>query len=279
MTIHTIKDKTLMKPERASVPGMRNKNKEFRGQRGSVTIEASFGIPLFLFAALCLIWMIEIQSIRISIISAAQNAAKSAAEDTALIPVLNTVKLKSDIVTLIGEDRINRSIIENGSSGISCSRSGLSSTTGEMNIIVRYKILIPFPIMGSPSAELEESFRIGSWNGYQDGGMEGEDSEIVYMTDNGSVYHDDYNCSYLRLSIRYVPYSELDVIRNESGGRYYACSKCVVGQAMTGIYITGSGTKYHNSLNCSGLKRTIHAVKKSETGGIGGCSRCSGQKE
>ena len=62
--------------------------------------------------------------------------------------------------------------------------------------------------------------------------MGGEDSGIVYMTDNGSVYHDDYNCSYLRLSIRYVPYEELDWIRNEIGGRYHACDKCVIGPAM-----------------------------------------------
>ena len=70
MTIHTNKDITLMKPERASVPGMRNEKKKLFRQSGSVTIEASFGIPLFLFAALCLIWLIEIQSIRISITNA-----------------------------------------------------------------------------------------------------------------------------------------------------------------------------------------------------------------
>ena len=133
--------------------------------------------------------------------------------------------------------------------------------------------------MGSPSAELGESFKLSSWTGYEDQGMGSEGSGIVYMTDNGSVYHDDYNCSYLRLSIRYIPYEELGGIRNESGGKYHACDKCVIGPAMTGVYITDSGTKYHNSLNCSGLKRTIHAVEKSETGGVGGCSRCSGHSE
>lgn len=276
MKIQPNKDKNLTKPERASVPGIRYNN-DILNKKGSVTIEAAFGIPLFLFAALCLIWLIEIQSIKISITAAAQSAAKSAAEDTAVIPVLNTIKLKSDIVSLIGEDRINRSIIRGGSSGISCWKSYVSPATGEMNIKVEYDIMVPIPVIGSPSASLEEEFTISSWNGRNNEQMGGENREIVYMTENGSVYHEDYNCSYLRLSLRYVPYEELGSIRNESGGRYHACEKCVIGSAMTGVYITENGNKYHNTLGCSGLKRTIYAVKRSETGGVGGCSRCSGQ--
>ena len=276
MKIQPNKDKNLTKPERASVPGIRYNN-DILNKKGSVTIEAAFGIPLFLFAALCLIWLIEIQSIKISITAAAQSAAKSAAEDTAVIPVLNTIKLKSDIVSLIGEDRINRSIIRGGSSGISCWKSYVSPATGEMNIKVEYDIMVPIPVIGSPSASLEEEFTISSWNGRNNDQLGGENREIVYMTENGSVYHEDYNCSYLRLSLRYVPYEELGSIRNESGGRYHACEKCVIGSAMTGVYITENGNKYHNTLGCSGLKRTIYAVKRSETGGVGGCSRCSGQ--
>lgn len=281
MTIQTNKDIIPTKPERVSVPGIKNKTSKKRkkeyaySRKGSVTIEASFGIPLFLFAALCLIWLIEIQSIKISMLDAVQSAAKSAAEDTAVIPVLNTIKLKSDIVDIIGEERINRSIIKDGSSGISCWKSHVSAKTGEMNITVEYRILLPLPVMGSPSAKLKETFKISSWSGYQSGGMEGEDAQIVYMTENGIVYHEDYNCSYLRLSIRYIPLDELNGVRNESGGKYHACDKCVIGSAMTGIYITENGGKYHNSLSCSGLKRTIHAVKRSETGGAGACSRCS----
>ena len=110
---NTNKNKYLAKSERASVPKITKK------QKGSITIEAAFAIPLFLFAALCLIWMIEIQSIKIGVKQAAYSAAKSAAEDTAVIPVLNTIKLKSDIIRLLGKERIERSIIVDGSEGIS----------------------------------------------------------------------------------------------------------------------------------------------------------------
>ncbi len=257
-----------MSSERVSAPGTKN---------GSVTVEASFGIPLFLLAAVCLIWMIEVRSIRISVANASLNAAKSAAEDTSVIPVLNTVRLKSDIVELIGEDRIARSIIRGGSSGISCWKSYVSPFTGDMEVTVEYDIRLPVPMFGSPGAEQKETFTISAWTGSSgSGGEAGEDSGIVYVTDNRAVYHEDPHCSYLELSIRFVPADRLDSMRNVWGSRYHACDKCVFGQAMTGVYVTEDGTKYHNSLSCSGLKRTVHAVEKSELAGLGGCSRCSG---
>ena len=245
--------------------------------RGSVTAEASIGIPLFLFAAVCLIWMIEVRSIRISVLNAAVQAAKSAAEETAVIPVLNTVRLRSDIVSLIGEERIQRSIIRGGTSGISCWKSYVSPFTGDMQITVEYPVQIPLPLFGSPEAELKEEFTVSAWTGSGAGtGGNGGDGGIVYVTDNRAVYHEDPDCTYLQLSIRFVPADKLEEIRNSGGGRYHACDKCVFGQAMTGVYITEDGGKYHNSLSCSGLKRSVYAVEKSELSGIGGCSRCSG---
>lgn len=276
--IHMNKETSRIKSERASVPGilkMERQEKRQDKKNGSVTIEASFAIPLFLFAAICLIWVIEVQSIKISIIHASQNAAKSAAENMAFVPVLNTVKLKSDIISLIGEERIDRSIIEGGSSGISCWKSYVSSGTGEMNITVEYKVRLPLPAFGSPSAELKEKFKLSAWLGYKNGDISGDGGEIVYVTENMAVYHEDYQCSYLHLSVRFVSSDELEEIRNISGGRYHACEKCVFGSAMAGVYVTENGSRYHNSLNCSGLKRTIHVVEKNELTGIGGCSRCS----
>ena len=96
-------------------------------------------------------------------------------------PVLNTVKLKSDIVSLIGEDRISRSILKDGSAGISCWKSYVSPTTGEMNITVNYKIMIPLRSWAVLPLSLKSRFKLSSWTGYQDGGMGGEGSDIVYM--------------------------------------------------------------------------------------------------
>lgn len=99
---------------------------------------------------------------------------------------------------------------------------------------------------------------------------ETEESDMEKKTDEMTD-----QCSYLQLSIQYVQYSELQNMRNEGGGKYHKCEQCVYGQAMNGVYITSYGNRYHNSLNCSSLKRTIRAVYKSEVAGRGGCSKCA----
>ena len=53
-----------------------------------------------------------------------------------------------------------------------------------------------------------------------------EEDETVYVTGTGLVYHKDYHCTYLDLSIRMVQGKEISELRNESGGRYYACEHC-----------------------------------------------------
>ncbi len=242
--------------------------------KASVTIEASLVIPLFLFAIFSLIYLMEIQAIRTSIRQGIQYAAKKAAEEAILVPVVNVFKFKNDIIESVGSDRVERSIITGGSSGIHCFNTYMSALSEEIYIVVDYEIQLPFPQFTNLKTKFSEEMKIKAWTGYLKG--EGnQDDQIVYITDTALVYHEDYQCTYLQLSIRFVPYSELSGLRNEDGGKYNKCVKCVHGNAFAGVYITSTGGKFHNTLNCSGLKRTIYAVKKSETGIRGGCSRCS----
>ena len=244
------------------------------GPKGSMTVEASLTIPIFLFAVLCLIYLLEVQAIRISVHSAAQGAAKNAAEDIVTLPVLNLFKLKSDMVKLIGPERLEGGIIEGGKSGISCLGSIYYPSTGEIHIRVSYKIKMPFPGFMHLGIRQRDTFIVKAWTGYKKPDVEDEDGQIVYVTDTGTVYHTNYQCSYLQLSIRFLASSGLSGIRNLGGGRYRSCEKCVQGRAMAGVYVTDSGNRYHNSLNCSGLKRSIRAVKKSKAYGKGPCNRC-----
>ena len=99
--------------KRASVPGA----------GGSITVEAALSVPIFFFAVICLIYFIEIHNVQTTIQAAAVHAAKICTEDTALVPVLNTSKLESEIVRSIGAKRLENSIVSGGSKGIQCAGS------------------------------------------------------------------------------------------------------------------------------------------------------------
>ena len=110
------------------------------------------------------------------------------------------------------------------------------------------------------------------WNGYEKERFGIRDEGVVYITETGLVYHRDYHCTHLDLSIRMVSSEEVKRLRNKSGGKYHTCERCKGGTG--GVYITDTGNRYHSSLSCSGLKRTVYAVPLSEIAGKRACSKC-----
>lgn len=243
--------------------------------KASVTIEAALSLPLFFFAVLSLIYLLELSAIQTSIRGAAYSAAKEAAKELYLLPVLNTSKVRSDIAALVGPERLERSIVAGGASGITCGSSYATLSTGEIHVTVSYQVDLPFPAFIKAPLPQSIALKVKGWTGYAKPKLGDEDDSIVYITDTALVYHEDYQCTYLQLSIQFVPFEGVSELRNKSGGKYHGCEKCVYGQTLGGVYITETGNKYHNSLGCSGLKRTIYAVHKGEVAGKGGCSRCS----
>jgi hypothetical protein len=144
-----------------------------------------------------------------------------------------------------------------------------------MEIKVEYTMTLPIRTFGLLEGKGEVELRVKPWLGYSNPSDKPEDGQIVYITETGTVYHENYSCTHLKLSIQFVPSFTLNELRTESGGIYHSCNRCVHGNSMAGVYITDYGSNFHNSLNCSGLKRTVRAVEKSSIPGMRGCSRCS----
>ena len=246
--------------------------------RASVTVEAALTIPLFFMAVLALFYMLEVMSIRTNIRCGMQYAAKAAAEQAGATGIASVSDLRADIVHAIGAERLNRSIVVDGAAGIQCEESKASALTGIMNLKVRYEVKLPLPVFAVPPVSMEESMRVKGWTGYVRTWDSGASEEIVYLTETGMVYHRDYHCNYLDLSIRAVSYADVSSLRNEDGGKYYSweyCARGGMGSGQTGyVYITDYGDSYHTSVGCSRLKRTIYAVPLSEAVGKGACSKC-----
>ena len=87
---------------------------------GSMTVEAAFVIPMFLFAMLAFLYLFEIMAVQTNIRAGMQYAGKMYAKDAYLSPFVNTGKLQSDIQEEIGTERLDRSLILGRTSGIDC---------------------------------------------------------------------------------------------------------------------------------------------------------------
>ena len=245
-------------------------------QRGSITVEAAFAMPLFFFAVLALCYMSEVMAIRTSIRGGLQYAGKIAAENAYERPVLLAGSIEEELINAVGAERLDRSIVESGSGGVHCEKSYMSMSTGIMELRASYHVYLPLPVFGSVVVPMEESCRVKGWTGYENAGVLAEDEETVYITETGMVYHRDYHCHYLELSARMIPEEMVGDLRNKSQGKYYPCERCVHKGTDTGsgVYITDYGDRYHSSLNCGGLKRTVYAIPLSEAVGKGACSKC-----
>ncbi len=242
-------------------------------RKGSVTVEAAAAVPLFFLAVVTLLYLLEMMAVHTAVRSGLQYAGKRAAKETCVTQMLMPSRLENDLVHAIGAERIGRSIIEGGSSGIDCSGSRMSVSTGIGKLTAEYRVKIPVPLFGTAPVKCSESMKIKAWSGYKKEGFPDMDNDTVYITETGLVYHRDYHCSHLDLSIRMTHMDKIPDLRNESGGKYYPCEHCVKGNTGN-MYITNSGDRYHSSLSCSGLKRTIYAIPVSEAAGKGACSRC-----
>lgn len=222
---------------------------------------------------LTLISVVLISLMYTAVRSGLQYAGKKAAKESCVTQMLMPSRIENDLVYAVGEERLGRSIVRGGSSGIDCSRSKMSARTGIGKLTAEYQVVIPVPLFGIAPVKCSEKMKIKAWSGYEREGWMDTGNDTVYVTETGLVYHKDYHCSHLDLSIRMTHLELVEGLRNENGGKYYPCEHCVKGNGGN-IYITNSGDRYHSSLSCSGLKRTIYAIPISEAAGKGACSRC-----
>lgn len=129
------------------------------------------------------------------------------------------------------------------------------------------------------SVSVSDEILLHPFTGYtQDSGRSNErDSEVyVFVTENGTKYHIDSDCSYISIKPVTIEASSLDSIRNSDGCRYKKCRLCH--PLKTGIlFITSYGDSYHSDANCSALKRTVKMItlKEALEYGFTPCSKCS----
>lgn len=240
--------------------------------RGSMTLEAALALPLFLFAVsaiLSLFLMMQTQYI-------VGNSLDRAVADIALLrdisPKEAKVAVKAAFYKELTAQKCPFSLIRGGFAGFSWDDTEVSGAV--IHASVAYEIKFPVSLFGMKAMKSADTCRIHRWTGRQ-GQEDGNDGEAwVYVTPTQSVYHQRRDCTHLKLSIKSVSVTALPHL----GTPYVPCGHCVKGQALGSVaYVTEEGGCYHCRIDCSGLKRTIYMIKKSQAGGKRACSRCQGR--
>lgn len=104
-----------------------------------------------------------------------------------------------------------------------------------------------------------------------------EEKDTVYVAENGSVFHRDAECTYLKITVRPVGIEQLPKERNASGGKYYPCEYCDETSGEV-VYIAEYGDRYHTTVSCRSLRRSVSEISEEEAlqRGLRACSKCGG---
>ncbi|MDO4633855.1 MAG: pilus assembly protein [Eubacteriales bacterium] len=279
-----------MKERKFDFPAGRNRILSHgKSRRGSLTVEAACVVPLFLFIMIAVLQFARISTATSAILAGMQDAAK----EMAAYAYIRELGISPGEGT--GGDMIS------GGLSAAYASSRIARQEGYVKDEVEFSLLQTsfhdeiIDLAGScrlrhsldllPALKVRSILRarVRAWTGRagsggKTGGGDAEEddgSKMVYMAETGKVYHTDPDCTHIKLKIQAVSRDSLSGRRNTSGGKYHACERCRTRGAST-VYISPYGDKYHGSLDCSGLKRTIRKVRKDEVGSCRPCSKCSG---
>lgn len=260
-------------------------------RKGSMTLEAAFALPFFLFAVINILYAVNIIGTQSRINAALHQTGNKMAfagyvyERTAgsVIPdgvagvAMTHLYARGQILEYVGRDNLEHSCVAGGSAGVSLAGSTVMGEGDIIDLQVSYRVKPFISIMGFDGFAMSQRYYGKAWTGYdvtQYVSDTKQEDPMVYITETGTVYHVDRNCTYLNPSVESVSADLVDEKRNQAGGRYYPCEICGGSKAQGQVYITRQGSSYHSQINCSGLKRTIYTIPLSQAGGRGRCSKC-----
>ena len=253
-------------------------------KKGSLTVEAALVFPLFLFVLTAFLYLFFLVELRAEVGRALTDTGRGLSQ-TAYFSENAGSLAPSALAMLYGqrevkeylEGCVSAEIIKGGADGISFLGTVWNEETSVLTLRASFQVTLPPGLAWFHPIRVTQKRTVRGFTGFsgREGAEETEGSEIVYVTDHGTVYHRDLSCRYLKLSVQQAELDQVDSMHNEDGGKYYPCERCWKEGASV-VFLTESGDRYHQSLNCSSLVRGIHAVRIWETGGRPPCSVCGG---
>ena len=250
---------------------------------GALSVEAAVVVPLFAAAMAAVLQFVNVYGNSVKIAGALAQTSEEMAIgayvseytdfDSPLPVVLSAGYAQGMVRSRAGSAECIQ--------GQSMLLSGFLEEDDRIDLVMTYRVKSPSGLIRIPWIRFLQRACVRGWVGRKGSGSSGdegahddEEHQTVYVTDYGTVYHTDPDCSHIHLTIRQVSSSQASSERNVYGEKYHACEKCGGGGGV--VYITSDGNRYHSSLECSGLKRSVQEIHMDEAGNLRPCSKCAG---
>ena len=267
----------------------------FQPKPGSLTIEAAMALPLFLFAVIILMTPMKLLNDGRKIQTALEITGEELSQ---YVSALKELKRGEDLsaaglnelpdgflegiteqsILLYARVKMGKYEVYRDALSVSFLRSSVLKDNETIDLIMDYRMRLPFPVLGLKSVPMSARCFRRAWIGntllYEE--ESGDIEEMVYVGRDSTRYHKERTCHYLFNHIRAVNETDLESIRNTGGGKYKPCSRCSsLAKEGSIVYIMPSGEKFHSSRECSAITAYVRLVPISEVIHLGACSYCS----
>ena len=253
----------------------------FKLWQGSLTVEAALALPVCLGIMFLLMGLFQAMAVYEQVNGRLCTAARSLAAYSEAYDGYSAADAYRVFYLGIGESNIDSNYIQGGYAGIVLKLEEDKNDAGLLKLSAFYRIRVPGYFAGDRSLSVSDTVYTRAWIGGQPtDSCKGQTGEynLVYVAENGVVYHNSENCTYLQLSVHQVSASFVGGLRNTYGARYVPCERCGHTSGGDAVFITDKGNAWHTDRQCSGLKRNLHTVNKDEAAeqGLRPCTRCGG---
>lgn len=216
--------------------------------KASATVEAALVMPLYIYAVMAVTYMMQIYQIRLEVDAALYNALREQnkynylnyvqkeKQNDEIInekdinindTIVGSLSLHSVLIKNLGSEYAKEHNIKGGNSGIKIICYSYDSST--IQAAAEYSVKNPFDIFGIGYIKVVQEFTYEVWLGEKYAGDYGKDkdnTDSVFITRTGTVYHKTRNCPALNIDVKMVDFSQINNYRNKNGSIYYPCSKC-----------------------------------------------------
>ncbi len=249
---------------------------------GSMTVEAAFVLPLFLFFFLHLTSVMEMLRLHGGLEAALWNVGNQLIlygetfEDQAQkLPdaAISYVLVHDEITDFLGKDYLHESPLVHGAAGLNYLRSDYMDGDDCVDIVITYQVEPVLSVFPFRYRRMNSRYYARCWTGY-----DARDAEnavrYVYVTSYGEVWHETLECSYIYHQVEQTTAGGIGKKKNVWGYGYGLCEFC--GDEPRGLYVyfTKGGEKYHHLKNCSAIYKDVRAIEWQEGMPYRACSRC-----